>query len=83
MLDFNKGVSVSYARTHDVTFVPGAGQLSETLTLDATSKVKSMTLFTNFVLLETKSGITMAIPVSNFKNIVIPKDATNNKAKSN
>lgn len=74
MYDFAKGVQVQYAQAHEVTFTPNDGQLPATLDLKIGSKIEKMTLFQSFLLVETKKGASIAIPVSNFKSIVLPSN---------
>ncbi len=79
MFNFKEGVAVTYAQAHDVTFVPGGGQLSTTLDTNGTgTKISKMTLFEQFLMVELKAGMNLAIPVSNFKNIVLPKQDAKN-----
>lgn len=74
MFNFNEGVDVTVAAMHEPGFAAGVGELPKTLDTNAPgTKVKTMTLFTNFMVLETKSGSFVALPVSNFKTIVLKK----------
>lgn len=83
MFNFTDGMMVNHAQAHDVTFTPKSGQLDKTLSVSTPgTKVKSMRLYMNFLVVETKFGESVAIPVSNFKNIVMPTPKAENETNS-
>lgn len=60
---------VKYAKLHTPIFIPGLGNVKETLTASAQSMDLKMYLYDNVMLVQSK-GITAAIPLAQIQNVV-------------